>query len=145
MIPDLAEVPGRVPSITTQTSSAANRPLQQVAPSHTEGTATACCVESIRQCHSAEGISSRASELILAGWNKATNSAYQSSWQRWNRWCAGRRIDPFSCHVQQFLDFLADLYEEGLEHRTVNSIRSAVSMTHCHVEGVPIGQHPLVT
>jgi len=29
--------------------------------------------------------------------------------------------------------------EEGLEHRTVNSIRSAVPMTHCHVEGVPIG------
>ena len=43
------------------------------------------------------------------------------------------------------MDFLAGLYEEGLEHRTVNSIRSAVSMTHCHVEEVPIGQHPLVT
>ena len=55
------------------------------------------------------------------------------------------KIDPFLCHVREFLDFLADLYEEGLEHRTVNSIRSAVSMTHCHVEGVRIGQHPLVT
>ena len=43
------------------------------------------------------------------------------------------------------MDFLADLYEEVLEHRTVNSIRSAVSMTQCHVEGVPIGQYPLVT
>ena len=144
MVPDPAEVPGGVPSVATQTSSVANGPLQQVTPSLTEGTATACCVESIRQRHSAEGISSRASKLILAGWSKATNSAYQSSWQRWNRWCAGRGIDPFSCHVREFLDFLADLYEEGLEHRTVNSIRSAVSMTHCHVEGVPIGQHPLV-
>ena len=54
MIPDLAEVPGRVPSITTQTSSAANRPLQQVTPPHNEGTATACRVESIQQRHSAE-------------------------------------------------------------------------------------------
>ena len=71
-------------------------------------------------------------------------SLYQSSWQRWNRWCAGRGIDPFSCHVREFWDFLADLYEEGLEHRTVNSMRSAASTTHCHVEGVPIGQHPLV-
>ena len=43
------------------------------------------------------------------------------------------------------MDFLADLYEEVLKHRTVNSIRSAVSMTQCHVEGVPIGQYPLVT
>ena len=52
---------------------------------------------------------------------------------------------PFHVMSESFLDFLADLYEEGLEHRTVNSIQSAVSMTHCHVEGVPIGQHPLVT
>ena len=98
MVPDLAEVPGRVPGITTQTSSAANRTLQQVTPSHNEGIATACRVESIQQCHSAEGTSSRASKLILAGWSKATTSAYQSSWQWWNRWCAGR-INPFSCHV----------------------------------------------
>ena len=34
MVPYLAQVPGRVPSITTQTSSTANRPLQQVAPSY---------------------------------------------------------------------------------------------------------------
>ncbi len=59
--------------------------------------------------------------------------------------CAGRQIDPFSSSVQEFLDFLAGLYDEGLEHRTINSIRSAVSMTHVQVEGVPIGQHPLVT
>ena len=43
------------------------------------------------------------------------------------------------------MDFLADLFEQGLEHRTINTIRSAVSMTHKHVEGVPIGQLPLVT
>ena len=43
------------------------------------------------------------------------------------------------------MDFLADLYEEGLEHRVVNSIQSAVYVTHCHVEGVPIGHYPLVT
>ena len=49
------------------------------------------------------------------------------------------------CNVREFLNFLANLYEEGIEHRMVNPIRSAVSMTHCHVEGVPIGQHPLVT
>ena len=33
-----------------------------------------------------------------------------------------------------------------LQHRSINTIRSAVSMTHRHItEGVPIGQHPLVT
>ena len=43
------------------------------------------------------------------------------------------------------MDFLADLFEQGLQHRSINTIRSAVSMSHSHIEGVPIGQHPLVT
>ncbi len=47
--------------------------------------------------------------------------------------------------MQHFLDFLAELFEQGLQHRTINTIRSAVSMTHKQVEGTPIGQHPLVT
>ena len=37
------------------------------------------------------------------------------------------------------------MYEEGLQHRTLNVIRSAVSMTHNSIEGHPIGQHPLVS
>ena len=43
-----------------------------------------------------------------------------------------------------FLDFLAEMFEKGLQHRSINTIRSAVSMTHDQVEGSPIGQYPLV-
>ena len=46
-------------------------------------------------------------DKLISG--KATNSAYQSLWQWWNRWCAGRWIDFFLCHVGEFLDFLAVL------------------------------------
>ena len=47
--------------------------------------------------------------------------------------------------MKYFLDFLAELYEEGLQHSTINVICSAVSMTHDSVEGLPIGQHPVVS
>ena len=57
--------------------------------------------------------------------------------------------DPFShCHpmvTQGQLQLLSELFEDGLQHRTINSIRSAVSMTHDQVEDAPIGQHLLVT
>ena len=145
VVPHPAGVPDRVPSLTTKASAVVDRPLQPVTSALREGTTAVGRMEGIRQRHTAAGISNRASRLILAGWSKATNTAYQSSWERWNRWCVKREIDPFSCNVSDFLDFLAGLYQEGLEHRTINSIRSAVSMTHCHVEGVPIGQHPLVS
>ena len=62
----------------------------------------------------------------------------------WCGWCAERKIDPLSCGVQSS-DFLADLFEQGLQHRTINLIRPAISVTHQQVEGISIGQHPLVT
>ena len=102
-------------------------------------------MEGLRKSHTAAGISERSSKLILSGWSKGTSSSYQSGWKKWSCWCSRREIDPFSCDIRHFLDFLSELFEDGLQHRTINSICSAVSMTHDQVEGVPIGQHPLVT
>ena len=53
--------------------------------------------------------------------------------------------DPFSTDVQFFLDLLAELFEQELQYRSINTIRSAVLMTHNKIEGVLIGQHPLVS
>ena len=47
--------------------------------------------------------------------------------------------------MQHFLEFLTELFDSGLQHRSINVIRSAVSMTHETTEGIPISQHPLVT
>ena len=32
-----------------------------------------------------------------------------------------------------------------MQYQSINTIRSAVSMTHEQVEGVPVGKHPLVS
>ena len=69
----------------------------------------------------------------------------QSGWLKWAGWCSKRSLNPLSSDVQHFLDFLTELFDSGLQHRTINVIRSAVSMTHERIEGLPIGQHPLVT
>lgn len=42
-------------------------------------------------------------------------------------------------------NFLATLFVQGLQHRTINTIRSAISTMHVQVNGAPIGQHPVVT
>ena len=43
------------------------------------------------------------------------------------------------------MNFLAELHEKGYQYQSLNSYRSAISSVHKHVEGVPIGQHPLVS
>ena len=65
--------------------------------------------------------------------------------KKWSCRCNQREIDPFSCDVKHFLDFLSELFQYGLQHQTINFIHSAVSMMRDRGEGVPIRQYPLVT
>ena len=120
------------------------RPQGSTTPTSAYQQAEISRLENIRQQHSAAGVSEETSALLLAGWSAGTNTAYQAGWKRWSCWCQGRQVDPVSCGIQPFLEFITSLFKEGLEYRIINFIRSAVSSTHESVEGTPIGQHPLV-
>ena len=136
---------GLGPSTSTSPQESSARPIQQGTPPATQGATATSRLESVRHACSMSGISERATDIISAGWWRGTNSAYQSGWIKWTGWCSTRGLNPLSCSVQHFLDFLTELFDSGLQHRTINVVRSAVSMTHEEVEGIPIGQHPLVT
>ena len=43
------------------------------------------------------------------------------------------------------LDYLVNLLYKGLEYRTINSHRSAISMTHLLVDGICVGSHPFIS
>lgn len=90
------------------------------------------------------GVSEDTSELLLSGWSWGTNTTYNAGWGHWSHWCDTRKVDPISCGVQPFLEFITSLFTEGLEYSSINVIWSAISTTHEQIEGTPIGQHPLV-
>ena len=52
-------------------------------------------------------------------------------------------IDPVSASLNDFLDFLADIYNSGVGYSVVNMARSAVSSI-LSINNRPIGQHMLV-
>ena len=43
------------------------------------------------------------------------------------------------------LEFLIDLIDKGLQYRTINTYRNAISMIHLPVDSYLIGSHPLVS
>ena len=43
------------------------------------------------------------------------------------------------------VNFLANLYQEGYQYRSLNSYRSIISSVHERVDGYTVGQHLLVT
>ena len=134
-----------LPPVTPEQSNTADRPIQQSSSAADSRPATTSCLEVIRQRQQAAGISRETSQLLAAGWSKGTNATYQSAWKRWDSWCSERQIDPVSCPIQPFLEFLTSLFQEGMQYHSVNTIRSAVSMTHEHIEGIPVGKHPMIS
>ena len=46
--------------------------------------------------------------------------------------------------MKDILNYLACLFQEGYQYRTVNSHRSAISAYHPHIEGRSVGEHPKV-
>ena len=145
MIPGSTRAADRLPHDSFRGSRAVDGPLRQPTPTSGGRPVAVSRLETIRLRQLATGFSEETSQLLAAGWSSGTNTAYQSAWNRWTSWCAERQVDPLSCPIQPFLEFLTGLFKEGLQYRSINTIRSAVSMTHDHIEGNPIRRHPLVS
>ena len=99
----------------------------------------------LRRSYQERGFSEGVIEMLRKSWRPATEAAYSNAWKQWDCWCLGRGTDPFSAPLTEVLEFLLSQFQAGKQYRTINSLRSAISMTHVEVDGVRIGQHPLVS
>lgn len=98
-------------------------------------------MENLRQNMANEGVSERASKLIIAAKRSSSISNYESAWRKWVGWCNQRQIDPTKCSINFILDYLAYLFELKYEYSTINSHRSAISAYHECINNIPVGQH----
>ena len=99
----------------------------------------------LRQDFSSQGFSKRVTELLLQSWRTNTHAAYYSAWSKWCRWCFGRNTDPLSASLGSILEFLADQFDLGLQYRSLNTLRSAISTSHAQIDSVNVGSHPVVS
>ena len=83
--------------------------------------------------------------LILSSRGEGTNSNYCSSWNKWASWCDKQKVDPFRCILKRVLDFLAELFEQGCQYRSMCSHRPAISVFHEGIDGKSIDEDPQVS
>ena len=55
-----------------------------------------------------------------------------------------RDRDPIRGPVTDVANFLAQLFEEGYQYRSLNAYRSAIGSVHEKIDGVEVGKHPLI-
>ena len=60
-------------------------------------------------------------------------------------WYFERGIDPLSAPISDFLELPFEQFETGKQYHTINTIRSALSMTHNDIDDTRVGQQPLIS
>ncbi|CAB4020881.1 RNA-directed DNA polymerase from transposon X-element, partial [Paramuricea clavata] len=75
---------------------------------------------------SERGISSQASDIIQQSWRTGTKKQYATHLNRWRQYCGARGIDPISASVENGINFLSELYAQGLSYSAINTARSAL-------------------
>ena len=90
-------------------------------------------------------LSNAATDLVLSSWRDKSMRSYNSSFNKWACWCVEQERNPISGPISDVANFLANLFEEGYQYRSINVYRSSISTTHDKVDGYSVGQHPTVT
>jgi len=98
----------------------------------------------IRSALENQGISQAAQELILSSWRQGTQKQYRTYWNKWQCYASEQSINPFQPPVNKVLEFLHQLYEQGLGYSGINTARSALSSIITLEGNATIGKHPLV-
>lgn len=79
----------------------------------------------------------------MNSWRDTTKKQYKCYIKKWFAYVNARNMNSDSLSVADILDFLAQLYEDGLGYSTLNTARSALS-TFISFHNKPVGSHPLV-
>ena len=99
----------------------------------------------LRKKFSDSSLSEEASRLLLASWRTKSSQSYDSHFRKWLSWCSERGSDPISGSIGEVANFLAHLFEQGYQSRSLNAYRSAISSIHDKIDGMEIGKHPMIT
>lgn len=91
-----------------------------------------------------QGLSEKATLLVMSSWRNSTKKQYNPYINRWEQYCHKREIDPFSAPVEEGVNFLAELYDSGVGYSAINTARSALSTCIQTPGHKNFGSHPLV-
>ncbi len=101
-------------------------------------------IQSLGQALMGQGVSVRATSIIMSSWCGATQSQYTTKYiKRWQAFCNEWQVNPTNLSLSNILDFLSDLYDSGMSYSALNIARSALC-TIIMIQGHTAGSHPMI-
>ena len=85
------------------------------------------------QHYSELNVNDTANFVLAASLRELTRKKYNSYQQKWHIYCQEININPATPNITNVLDFLSNLYDQGLTYIAINSAKSALS----HISLIP--------
>ena len=80
----------------------------------------------------------------MSSWRNSTKKQYDIFIKRWFFHCSQGKINSVSPALEEIVEFLTTLYQQGLGYESLNSARAALSSLGLNFEGFKVGSHPLI-
>ena len=81
-------------------------------------------------------------KLISHSRRKSSTTNYKSTWGQWTSSCNEIQVNSFQARANYINNVLSEKFDKGLQYRTLNSLRSAISAYHVHIDGKYVGKNP---
>ena len=72
-------------------------------------------------------VSDTTNSILVASLRESTRKKYNPYQQKWHTYCQENNINPVTPNITNVLDFLSNLYDQGLSYSAINSAKSALS------------------
>ena len=98
----------------------------------------------IRKSLKERGVPKPARDLILKSWRTSTKKQYNTYLTKWFNFCS-TKINPIQPNINNILKFLSNLYDNGLQYRSLGTARSAISVLLKICSDIDINKHEELT
>ena len=98
----------------------------------------------VRERFLKEGLSNESTNIIVASWRKSTSIKYQVYINQWLDFCKNHNINYHPASVNNELDFLTFLYQNGKQYPTISSARSILFLFIRSSNGLEFGKESIV-
>jgi hypothetical protein len=90
------------------------------------------------------GVVTVSDRSFSAGWKRSSEDRYERAWQSFKTFLRSFSIPLHQATLRSVLDYLTHLYDRGFLWSTIGIHRSTLSMMMAPIDGVRVGDHPLV-
>jgi hypothetical protein len=101
-------------------------------------------LEDLRGFWGVNAVSDRSFKLIAAGWVRSSEDRYERAWQSFKTFLRASSIPLHQASLRNVTDYLTHLFDVGMSWSTIAIHKSTISMTMAPINGVNIGDHPLI-